>query len=69
MTQYRNNLIGKHFKTLMQMMVFHVHNITTPAQFALVRAVGALGALLWIPEIDNMDQFLVSPKFTSCSTN
>lgn len=69
MTQYQNNLIGKHFKTLMQTMVFHVHDITTPMQFALIRAVGALGALLWIPEIDNMDQFLVSLKFTSCSAN
>ncbi|KAK0465873.1 uncharacterized protein EV420DRAFT_1245399, partial [Desarmillaria tabescens] len=58
MTQYHNNLISKHFKTLMQTMVFHVHDITTPEQFALIRAVGALGALLWIPEINNMDQFL-----------
>ncbi|KAJ7333486.1 hypothetical protein DFH08DRAFT_925944 [Mycena albidolilacea] len=33
--QYRNNLIGKHFKTMMQ-----------------------LGARLWVPEIDNMDEYL-----------
>ncbi|KAJ3803923.1 hypothetical protein F5876DRAFT_71048, partial [Lentinula aff. lateritia] len=27
MMQYNNNLIGKHFKTLMQTMAFHVHDI------------------------------------------
>ncbi|KAK0467035.1 uncharacterized protein EV420DRAFT_1636068 [Desarmillaria tabescens] len=58
MMQYRNNLIGKHFKTLMQTMAFHVHDIVTPAQFNLVKAAGALGALLWVHEIENMDEYL-----------
>ncbi|KAL0954389.1 hypothetical protein HGRIS_003373 [Hohenbuehelia grisea] len=58
MMQYRNGLIGKHFKSLMQTMVFHVHDITAPEQFKLVKAVGALGSILWIPEIDNMDDYL-----------
>ncbi|KAF4584014.1 hypothetical protein EYR40_002512 [Pleurotus pulmonarius] len=56
--QYRNNLIGKHFKTLMQTLVFHMHDLVTPEQFALVNAVGALGALLWVHEIDDMDLYL-----------
>ncbi|KAF8056083.1 hypothetical protein FPV67DRAFT_1732296 [Lyophyllum atratum] len=58
MMQYRNNLIGKHFKTLMQTMAFHVHDLVTPSQFALVKAVGALGAVLWVHEIDDMDRYL-----------
>lgn len=58
MIQYRNNLIGKHFKTLMQTMAFHVHDLVTPSQFALVKAVGALGAVLWVHEIDDMDIYL-----------
>lgn len=60
MMQYRNGLIGKHFKSLMQTMVFHVHGLVTPEQFTLVKAVGALGAMLWVPEIDKMDEYLVS---------
>lgn len=58
--QYRNGLIGKHFKSLMQTMVFHVHGLVTPEQFTLIKAVGALGAMLWVPEIDKMDEYLVS---------
>ncbi|KAK0430360.1 hypothetical protein EV421DRAFT_1893571 [Armillaria borealis] len=58
MMQYQNNLISKHFKTLMQTMAFHVHDIVTPAQFNLVKAAGALGALLWVHEIENMDEYL-----------
>ncbi|KAJ7504028.1 hypothetical protein B0H11DRAFT_1692410, partial [Mycena galericulata] len=59
MMQYRNGLIGKHFKTLMQTMIFHIHDIVTPDQFTLVRALGELGPLLWLPVIDNMDEYLV----------
>ncbi|KIK02140.1 hypothetical protein K443DRAFT_122032 [Laccaria amethystina LaAM-08-1] len=56
--QYRNALIGKHFKTQMQTLPFHVHDITSPSQFALVKAVAELGALLWVHEIDDMKQYL-----------
>ncbi|THV00698.1 hypothetical protein K435DRAFT_793900 [Dendrothele bispora CBS 962.96] len=56
--QYRQNLIGKHFKTLMQTMVFHVHDLVTPEQFVLIKAVGDLAAVLWVSEIDDMEKFL-----------
>ncbi|KAJ7915268.1 hypothetical protein B0H13DRAFT_1456452, partial [Mycena leptocephala] len=58
MMQYLNGLIGKHFKILMQTMLFHIHDIVTPDQFALVRALGELGLLLWIPVIDSMEEYL-----------
>ncbi|KAJ3737709.1 hypothetical protein DFJ43DRAFT_1128788 [Lentinula guzmanii] len=49
MIQYRNNLIGKHFKTLMQILPFHIHDFTKldQAHFTLVRSVRQLGSLLW----------------------
>jgi hypothetical protein len=59
MMQYRNGLIGKHFKTLMQTMMFHVHDLVSPELFGLVKAVSHLGAMLWVHEIDDMAQYVV----------
>ncbi|KAJ7235144.1 hypothetical protein B0H12DRAFT_1258243 [Mycena haematopus] len=58
MIQYKNNLIGKHFKTLMQTLAFHVHEISTPEQFTLIKAAAELCARLWVSEIDDMDEYL-----------
>ncbi|KAK0463305.1 hypothetical protein IW261DRAFT_1554190 [Armillaria novae-zelandiae] len=58
MIQYRNNLIGKHFKTLMQTLPFHVHGVVTPDQFTLVKAVSALSPLLWTHEIPKLQEYL-----------
>lgn len=62
MIQYKNNLIGKHFKSLMQILTLHVHDITTPEQFTLIKAAGDLGARLWVPEIDDMENYLAELK-------
>ncbi|KIK50367.1 hypothetical protein GYMLUDRAFT_78518 [Collybiopsis luxurians FD-317 M1] len=55
---YNNNLIGKHFKTLMQTMAFHVHSLVTLDHFNLIQSVDELGAMLWVHEISNMDMYL-----------
>lgn len=61
MVQYKNSLIGKHFKTLQQLAVFHLHNdLCTPLLFDLWKATGELGALIWMDKITDMDQYLVS---------
>ncbi|KAK0219574.1 hypothetical protein EDD85DRAFT_924070 [Armillaria nabsnona] len=65
MTQYHNNLIGKHFKTLMQTLPFHVHGLVTPNQFVLVKAVSALSPMLWVNKIENMNQYLVFEGFNA----
>ncbi|KAJ7832348.1 hypothetical protein B0H14DRAFT_3463501 [Mycena olivaceomarginata] len=62
MMQYRNGLIGKHFKSLMQTMIFHIHDLVTPDQFALVRPLGELGPILWMPVIDNLKEYLADLK-------
>lgn len=58
--QYRNNLIGRHFKALMQLTVFHVHGIVSDNLFALVKSVGSLGAVLWVTDIEDIEAYLVS---------
>ncbi|KAJ6600335.1 hypothetical protein DFH09DRAFT_1497797 [Mycena vulgaris] len=57
MMQYKNGLIGKHFKTLMQTMVFHVHGLVSDEMFTLVKAVCALSSVLWVHEIDDMKEY------------
>lgn len=59
MLQYRNNLIGKHFKMFMQTAVFHIQDLVSPELFSLVRAMGELGPVLWASMIDDMDEYLV----------
>ncbi|KZT20093.1 hypothetical protein NEOLEDRAFT_1076404 [Neolentinus lepideus HHB14362 ss-1] len=56
--QYRNSLIGKQFKQIMQTTVFHIQDLVDEAHFKLWKAVGLLGALLWYPEIADLEEYL-----------
>ncbi|KAF7324149.1 hypothetical protein MKEN_00637600 [Mycena kentingensis (nom. inval.)] len=58
MVQYRNNLIGKHYKTIMQTLTFHAHDLCTPEQFRLLKATANLGARVWVPVIDDMEAYI-----------
>jgi hypothetical protein len=57
--QHCNGLTGKHFKMLMQTMVFHVHDLISDEQITLIKTIGLSGALPWVPEIEDMDRYLV----------
>ena len=59
-TQYKDNLIGKHFKALQQLGIFHLDDSMCPRLVQdLWKATGELGALLWYTEIENMAMYLV----------
>ncbi|TFK22439.1 hypothetical protein FA15DRAFT_657497 [Coprinopsis marcescibilis] len=58
LVQYKNSLIGKHFKILQQLGIFHIHGLCPDSLFNLWKAAGELGAMLWISEIEDMDEYL-----------
>ncbi|KAF8149044.1 hypothetical protein B0H34DRAFT_679361 [Crassisporium funariophilum] len=60
MVQYKNSLISKHFKAIQQLGVFHLHNdLCTKEVFDLWKANGKLGAMIWYPENNNMEFYLL----------
>lgn len=63
---YKNNLIGRQFKFIQQLAIFHLHrDMCNNLVFDLWKATGELGALLWYPVINDMEQYLVRQKRVS----
>ncbi|TFK19378.1 hypothetical protein FA15DRAFT_697547 [Coprinopsis marcescibilis] len=59
LVQYKNSLIGKHCKILQQLAIFHLHGLCTDSMFNLWKAAGELGVMIWFPEIEDMDLYLI----------
>lgn len=57
--QYANSLIGHQLKMIVQTNIFHIYNIVDDLYLQLMKAVGVLTALLWYPEIHNINEYLV----------
>ncbi|KAJ6583645.1 hypothetical protein B0H10DRAFT_2198263 [Mycena sp. CBHHK59/15] len=57
MCQYRGGLIGKHFKTLSQIMAFAVQGLVPPDVLEAWLILGRLTVLLWHTEIDDVGTY------------
>lgn len=60
MCQYKGGLIGKHFKTLSQIMAFAVVDLVPPDVLEAWLILGRLTVLLWHTEIDDVESYTVS---------
>ncbi|KAG8759812.1 hypothetical protein FRC11_001359 [Ceratobasidium sp. 423] len=58
MCQYTGSLVGKHFKTLAQLMVFACHDLVESSLLEVWLLLGRLTVLLWFTEIDDIDTYL-----------
>jgi hypothetical protein len=64
--QYADSLIGQQLKPLAQVNIFHVYDLVDELGLLLTIVVGELTALLYFPEIRNLDEYLVSQSETKC---
>ncbi|KAN0125421.1 hypothetical protein V8E53_015508 [Lactarius tabidus] len=58
--QYHGSLIGKHFKSLAQVMPFLIYDLVPQDVLHAWNIIGKLLVLLWHTEIDDVDEYLVS---------
>ena len=59
MCQYKGGLIGKHFKTLSQVMAFAVHGLVPQDVLEAWLILSCLTVLLWHTEIDDVTSYMV----------
>jgi hypothetical protein len=58
--QYPGSLVGKHFKTLAQLMPFACYDLVTLDLLEVWLLLGRLTVLLWFTEIQDIDVYVVS---------
>jgi hypothetical protein len=58
--KYKGGLIGKHFKSLAQVMPFLIYDLVPRNVYDGWLAIGTLVVLLWHTEIENTEEYLVS---------
>ena len=61
---YQGSLIGKHFKSIMQVMPFLVHDLLPQNVINSWTCIGTLVVLLWHTSIDDIEDYLLHLKRT-----
>lgn len=70
--RYKGSLIGKHFKSLAQLMPFAIYDLVPRHLLQAWNAIGELVVQLWHTEIDDIEKYLVrmtSQSSTDCLAN
>lgn len=65
MCKYSGGLIGKHFKTIAQVMVHVVWDLVPQEVLQAWQTIGTLVVLLWHTEIDDINDYCVSARTIS----
>lgn len=60
LVRYKGSLIGKHFKSLAQVMPFLIHDLVPSNVLNAWSTIGRLVVLLWHTTIENTEEYLVS---------
>jgi hypothetical protein len=60
MCQYKGGLIGKHFKTISQVMAFAVYDLVPKEVLEAWLIIGRLMVLLWHTEINDIESYTAS---------
>lgn len=58
--QYRKSLIGRHFKSIAQIVSFTLHGLVSDEVLDMWVSAGHMTSLLWTPVIDDMNNYCVS---------
>lgn len=67
--QYRGSLIGRNFKTIVQIIAFVLYGLVSDDMIKLWVAAGHMVSLIWYPEIQNITLYCVSSLFSIGNVN
>lgn len=68
LVQYRNSLIGRQFKSIVQIVAFTLHGLVDDQYRDMWAAAGNMVSLIWFPEIENITEYSVRPQISAPTT-